>query len=100
MAPALITLTSDELKEFHYEKGDTESLVNVPLGMPEVVYSMFLRDDGPYIKVSMRSKGDFAVNRICEEHFNGGGHLQCAGGDVLWYPSGGRRPVYGDNAGL
>lgn len=78
---ALITLTSDELKEFHYEKGDTESLVNVPLGMPEVVYSMFLRDDGPYIKVSMRSKGDFAVNRICEEHFNGGGHRNAAGGE-------------------
>ena len=78
---ALITLTGAELKEFNYEKGDTESLVNVPLGMPEVTYSMFLRDDGSYIKVSMRSKGDFAVNRICEDHFNGGGHRNAAGGE-------------------
>lgn len=25
--------------------------------------------------------GDFAVNRICEEHFNGGGHRNAAGGE-------------------
>jgi phosphoesterase RecJ-like protein len=78
---ALITLTADELKEFDYEKGDTESLVNVPLGIPDITYSMFLRDDGDYIKVSMRSKGEFAVNKICEDHFNGGGHRNAAGGE-------------------
>ena len=78
---ALVFLSADELKEFDYEKGDTESLVNVPLSIPDITYSMFLRDDGEYIKVSMRSKGEFAVNRICEEHFNGGGHRNAAGGE-------------------
>lgn len=78
---ALITLTQDELKQFGYEKGDTESLVNVPLSIPDIEYSVFLRDDVDYIKVSMRSKGNFAVNKICESHFNGGGHKNAAGGE-------------------
>lgn len=78
---ALITLTRDELKEFDYDKGDTESLVNVPLSIPGISYSVFMRDDTKYIKVSSRSKGDFPVNRICEQYFNGGGHKNAAGGE-------------------
>ncbi|MBQ7042938.1 MAG: bifunctional oligoribonuclease/PAP phosphatase NrnA [Muribaculaceae bacterium] len=78
---ALITLTQDELRKYGYEKGDTESLVNIPLSIPEITYSVFMRDDVEYIKVSTRSKGDFAVNRICESYFNGGGHKNAAGGE-------------------
>lgn len=79
---AIITLSEDELKEFDYAKGDTEGLVNVPLSIPEVTYSVFLREDAKNcVKVSMRSKGDFSVSRICEEHFDGGGHTNAAGGE-------------------
>lgn len=79
---AIIMLNEDELKEFDYAKGDTEGLVNVPLSIPEVTYSIFIREDAPdYVKISMRSKGDFSVSRICEEHFNGGGHTNAAGGE-------------------
>ncbi|MDE6556028.1 MAG: DHH family phosphoesterase, partial [Duncaniella sp.] len=79
---ALITMSGDELREFDYSKGDTEGLVNIPLAIPEVVYSVFLREDeDSYVKVSMRSKGDFPVNRICEECFGGGGHVNAAGGE-------------------
>lgn len=78
---AMVVLTKEELKEFDYEKGDTESLVNVPLSVPDITYSVFFRDDGEYIKVSFRSKGEFAVNRICETYFNGGGHKNAAGGE-------------------
>lgn len=79
---ALITLSADELKEFDYNKGDTESLVNVPLSIPGIEYSIFMREDAPdYVKISTRSKGDFPVNLLCERHFNGGGHLNAAGGE-------------------
>ncbi len=78
---ALITLTRDELNRFDYKKGDTESLVNVPLQLPDVVYSIFLREETDYIKVSCRSKGNFPVNKLCEQHFNGGGHRNAAGGE-------------------
>lgn len=78
---ALITLTRNELNSHHYQKGDTESLVNVPLSVPDILFSFFLREETDYIKVSARSKGEVPVNRICEEYFNGGGHKNAAGGE-------------------
>ena len=79
---AIIMLSEEDLKEFDYSKGDTEGLVNVPLSIPDVVYSVFLREDAKdCVKVSMRSKGDFSVSLICEENFEGGGHTNAAGGE-------------------
>lgn len=78
---SLIWLTADELKRFGYEKGDTEGLVNQPLALPDVQWSVYLREDPEQIKVSMRSKGNFPVNRVCSERFGGGGHLNAAGGE-------------------
>lgn len=78
---ALICLTREELNRFSYRKGDTEGLVNVPLSIPGVMYSCYLRDEDGYVKVSMRSVGSFPVNTLCEEHFGGGGHLNAAGGE-------------------
>ena len=78
---ALITLTREEMNRFQYQKGDTEDLVNKPLTIPDITYSVFLREESDYVKVSTRSKGDFPVNLMCKEHFNGGGHLNAAGGE-------------------
>ncbi len=80
---ALITLSLDELQRFGYVKGDTEGLVNKPLAIPGVAYSCFMREDEPgFVKVSMRSKGAFPVNRVCEDYFHGGGHKNAAGGEL------------------
>lgn len=81
-AAALITLSADELKQFNYHRGDTEGLVNIPLSVPDIIYSVFLREDENEIKVSTRSKGDFRVNDICEKYFNGGGHINASGGEL------------------
>jgi phosphoesterase RecJ-like protein len=78
---AMISLTRGELNRYHYVKGDTEGLVNRPLAIPGIVYSAFFREESDYVKVSMRSVGDFPVNKICKEYFNGGGHLNAAGGE-------------------
>lgn len=77
----LITLDREDLNRFHYSKGDTESLVNRPLAIPGVVYSCFLREEDGFVKVSMRSIGDFPVDQLCNRHFNGGGHRNAAGGE-------------------
>ncbi|MDE5750191.1 MAG: bifunctional oligoribonuclease/PAP phosphatase NrnA, partial [Duncaniella sp.] len=78
----LITLSSEEMAEFDYSKGDTEGLVNTPLAIPEVTWSVFMREDEPdKVKVSMRSKETFPVNLVCEECFGGGGHENAAGGE-------------------
>lgn len=79
---AIISLTRNDLDDFDYKKGDTESLVNSPLSIDDMVCSIFIREDREgYVKVSMRSVGDYHVNTICENHFGGGGHANAAGGD-------------------
>ncbi len=79
---AVIALSKDELAAYGYAKGDTEGLVNKPLAIPGVVWSVFLREDADKVKVSMRSEGDFAVNVLCSQYFGGGGHMNAAGGDT------------------
>ena len=81
MGVALIVLTRDELTRYNYRRGDTEGLVNKPLSIPEVNWVVYFREECDYVKVSCRSEGDFAVNTICEKYFNGGGHLNAAGGE-------------------
>ena len=78
---ALIVLDKNELERYNYNRGDTETLVNKPLAIPEVYWSVFMREDQDRIKISCRSQGDFSVSDICSRYFNGGGHENAAGGD-------------------
>lgn len=78
---ALITLDKEELKRFSYEKGDTEGLVNRPLEVKGMLYSIFMREDPDCIKVSARSCNNFPVSEICKKLYGGGGHIQAAGGE-------------------
>lgn len=77
----LITLSAEDLKKFDYERGDTEGLVNRPLEVRGMVYSIFLREDSDCIKISARSCNDFPVSEICKTLFGGGGHIQAAGAE-------------------
>lgn len=78
---SLIVLEKEELERFHYQRGDTEMLANMPLAIPEVIWSTFFRQEADYVKVSMRSEEDFKVNTLCSKYFNGGGHANAAGGE-------------------
>lgn len=79
---AIITLSKAETDDLGYRKGDTEALVNIPLSIPETVWSVYLREMEPgFVKVSMRSKGEFSVRDICADNFGGGGHCNAAGGE-------------------
>jgi phosphoesterase RecJ-like protein len=80
---AVIALSKEDLQRFNYEKGDTEGLVNQPLTIQGIVASYFLREDSDCIKVSARSVNDFPVSMVCEDLFNGGGHVQAAGGEYV-----------------
>jgi phosphoesterase RecJ-like protein len=37
-------------------------------------------EKGDHVKISFRSKGMFYANKFAENHFNGGGHRNAAGG--------------------
>lgn len=75
-------LTQEELNSFGHSKGDTEGIVNYGLSMKDIVFTaMFIenKDEG-IVKISFRSKGDFDVNSYARQYFNGGGHINAAGG--------------------
>lgn len=76
------TLTQQELDTFHYVKGDTEGIVNYGLTIKGIVFAAIFIEhkDENIIKISFRSQGDFDVNQFAREHFNGGGHINAAGG--------------------
>jgi phosphoesterase RecJ-like protein len=79
---AYITLSQEELDRYHFQKGDTEGFVNYGLSLKDVVLAAIFienRDEG-IIKISLRSQGSFSVNEFSRAHFNGGGHINAAGG--------------------
>lgn len=78
---SVICLDKQECERFHYEKGDTEGLVNRPTEIRGVTFSFFLREDSDCVKVSARSVMDFPVNQICSDLFGGGGHVMAAGAE-------------------
>ncbi len=78
---AMIALTKEEQDKFNFKSGDTEGFVNLPLSIENIVFSAFFIEKDGKVKASFRSKGNFPANRMASEHFNGGGHLNAAGGD-------------------
>ena len=87
---ALITLSADELDQYHYQPGDTEGLVNMPLQIGDVFYSVFMREERAKpgtpksrIRISFRSQGDRPVNIWANEVFHGGGHMNASGGELF-----------------
>ncbi|MBQ9669105.1 MAG: DHH family phosphoesterase [Prevotella sp.] len=77
------TLTRDDLRRFHFIKGDAEGLVNMPLQMKGHRLSVSLREDSEkdnLVWVSLRSVDQFPCNEMAARFFNGGGHLNASGG--------------------
>jgi phosphoesterase RecJ-like protein len=77
---AFVALSQNELRKFHYKKGDTEGLVNYPLSLDNVYFSTLITEREDQVRLSFRSQGDFDVNEFARAHFNGGGHKNAAGG--------------------
>ena len=91
---ALIYLSRKELYRFNFQSGDAEGIVNLPLQIKDVYYSVFMREDKvspaerglakggkSKIKISLRSQGDRPVNVFAKEVFDGGGHANASGGE-------------------
>ena len=79
---AYITLSQEELDKHNFKKGDTEGFVNYSLGIKGIIFAaIFIENKADkIIKISLRSKGDFDVNQFARKHFEGGGHINAAGG--------------------
>ncbi len=93
---ALITLNRREMYRFNAKSGDMEGIVNMPLQIKDIYYSVFMREDkipphqqpeanGAKVKakISFRSQGDRPVNILAREIFRGGGHMNASGGEFF-----------------
>jgi bifunctional oligoribonuclease and PAP phosphatase NrnA len=77
-----ISLSQEELNTFKHEKGDTEGIVNYGLTIKGIDFTAIFienKEEG-IVKISFRSQGSFDVNQFARNHFNGGGHINAAGG--------------------
>lgn len=78
---SIIPLTKEELSEYNYQKGDTDSLANLALSIKGMKVAILLSERDGIIKMSFRSKGEEnPVNVLAAENFDGGGHANAAGG--------------------
>jgi len=78
---AILSLSLEDLKDFKFQYGDTEGFVNLPLSISGIIFSVFIREDIDKVKLSFRSQGTFPANKVAADLFNGGGHLNAAGGE-------------------
>jgi phosphoesterase RecJ-like protein len=76
-----IVLSQEDLKKHQYKKGDTEGFVNYGLALSDSIFSvLFLENEDHTVRISFRSKGKVPANEFAKKYFNGGGHLNAAGG--------------------
>lgn len=76
----IMHLTQEDFREFGIGRGDTEGIVNYILMLRSMRIAIFVTDQTNIIKLSFRSKGQISVQQLAQEHFNGGGHKNAAGG--------------------
>ena len=79
---AILWLKRSELKEYGFEKGDTEGFVNYGLSVLGTKMAVFFMEDlyEDFIKISFRSKDSVDTNQFARKHFDGGGHINASGG--------------------
>lgn len=70
--------------KFEIAEGETEGFVNMPLAIDKVKMSIFLKEDGGFFRVSVRSKKGYSANICASTYFNGGGHELASGGRLFW----------------
>ena len=77
---AIIPISLDDMDTFEYQSGDTEGFVNMALSIKGIEFAVLIKESEEYVKLSLRSKGDFPANEVAAKFFDGGGHKNAAGG--------------------
>lgn len=78
---AYISLSREEMERYQHLTGDTEGFVNYPFSIRDIRVTALFLEKKNHVKISLRSKGDFPINRFASKYFNGGGHNNAAGGE-------------------
>lgn len=79
---AYMYITKKDQEKYNFAPGDSEGFVNYPLSIKGIKLTALFTENEELTKVSLRSKGSIPANKISETYFNGGGHLNAAGGRI------------------
>jgi phosphoesterase RecJ-like protein len=77
---AYMYLSKEEMKQLHYQPGDTEGIVNYCLSVEGICFAAFFTERENRIRCSFRSTDEIDVNVFARKYFDGGGHKNAAGG--------------------
>lgn len=77
---AYVVVTESDLSKFKLRYEDTECILPQIMGIKGVNIAILVKKMKDVTKLSLRSKGNIAVNSISLKYFNGGGHKNAAGG--------------------
>lgn len=77
---AIIPISLHDMDTYGYQSGDTEGFVNLALSLEGIEFAVLIKESEEYVKLSLRSKGDFPANEVAAKFFDGGGHKNAAGG--------------------
>ncbi len=79
---ATITVTETDLAETGSTHDDLEGFIAHPLSLRDCTVAVLFSERDGKVKMSLRSKADFDVNKLAR-FFDGGGHQKAAG---AWHP--------------
>lgn len=78
---AYMAVSKKELRSFDFKKGDLEGVVNYMLRIEGVRFAALVSERGDKVRMSFRSLSPKVdVNRFAARYWEGGGHVQAAGG--------------------
>lgn len=77
---AYFIIKASDSRKFNLHTGDTEGLVNYALSIKGIVLAALINEKKDVVCLSLRSVGNFPVNVLAKEYFEGGGHKNAAGG--------------------
>ena len=80
---AYFAITNEEMNRYKHQSGDLEGIVNFALSIKGIKVGVLFSERDGIIKISFRSKSGYSVREIAEKHFEGGGHMNAAGGRSL-----------------
>ena len=76
---ALMVIRADEMKAYGVESSELTGLINEVMKLRCIDCGILVREEEGKVRLSLRSKKSYDVNRLAAEMFGGGGHKRAAG---------------------
>lgn len=76
---ALVVIRADEMKSYGVDSPELTGLINEVMKLRDIDCGILVREEEDKVRLSLRSKKNYDVNRLAADLFGGGGHKRAAG---------------------